>query len=246
LLSYSMIREQLNVQPTKTTKAHSTLVVKHISLAKNGNHCNGTIAYPGCGLSPLPVGNIIIVEESGSYWCLSCAAKHNLQAGMHMVGNKHFSEASWAFPASKTKKAPPKATTIECANIDAIRTQKARGMAVITTVGRMYTPPTVLIQSTTDLAKVEKVLQVFHEAGEKTWARPCPTRPRHGFLESRKVDTVDQVKELWEKTKALEDDAELMLQPMVNATMSGIITPNKLVWGPGNDGATSGRDTLSL
>jgi hypothetical protein len=83
--------------------------------------------------------------------------------------------------------------------------------------------------------------------GKPLFARPCPTKPRHGFLESVKVDSKAELVQLLKKAQELDADAELMLQPF-RGTMKGsfILTPTTLTLGPGHDGATSGRDTVTL
>src|SRR5207237_6510131 len=79
------------------------------------------------------------------------------------------------------------------------------------------------------------------------FARPCPVRPRHGFVDSRKVkafdpDVINLLKESW----AEDPDAELLLTPYIPAEFSGVWRPGLLVLGPGHDGATSGHSSIAV
>lgn len=75
----------------------------------------------------------------------------------------------------------------------------------------------------------------------RVFGRPCPLRPRHGFVESRIVDNEEEVSALWREVREADPEGELLLTQYVLSVASGIVTPNSLAIGPGNDGATSGR-----
>src|SRR5438046_5321750 len=78
------------------------------------------------------------------------------------------------------------------------------------------------------------------------WGRPCPITPRHGFVDSRRVETRAQLESLWAESVAADPHAELLVMKQIEAVSSAILAPGLLVIGPGNDGATSGHDSLSL
>jgi hypothetical protein len=78
------------------------------------------------------------------------------------------------------------------------------------------------------------------------FARPCPMRPRHGFVESRLVSTVEEGATLIHETLAADPEAEIVTMPLVPARFSGIWTPGFLVIGKGTDGATSGTSALTI
>lgn len=71
------------------------------------------------------------------------------------------------------------------------------------------------------------------------FARPCPVRPRHGFVESRKVNTMAEAMEVLNETLLVEREAEMILMPVLSGKYSAVATNAGVVWGFGNDGATS-------
>ncbi len=80
------------------------------------------------------------------------------------------------------------------------------------------------------------------------FARPCPMRPRHGFVESRGIDKTDkeQIRAIFKEAQAADPQAELLLCPKISATLNAVITPTKVAIGSGNDGATVGKDTVEF
>lgn len=82
--------------------------------------------------------------------------------------------------------------------------------------------------------------------GEPLFARPCPIRPRHGFVDSRIVTTSRELVEIWAEAQQHDPQAELILMEVIPATGSAIYTPNSLSIGPGHDGATSGNDSFFI
>ena len=82
---------------------------------------------------------------------------------------------------------------------------------------------------------------------EVMFARPCPTVPRHGFVESRKVKTAREVISLLEEARQEDPNAEVMVGQVIEAKCSAILTGDgALIIGPGHDGATSGKGSISL
>lgn len=78
------------------------------------------------------------------------------------------------------------------------------------------------------------------------FARPCPKRPRHGFLDSRIVNSWDEVEALLAETLSIDPDGELMLMPPLQGRTSAVATEAGISWGWGNDGATDGKNALSI
>jgi hypothetical protein len=78
------------------------------------------------------------------------------------------------------------------------------------------------------------------------FVRPCPMVPRHGFVDSRPVNTVEEAEKLFEETLKAEDRAEFIVMPFIKAEYSGIWTTGKLVIGKGNDGATAGHSSRCI
>lgn len=78
------------------------------------------------------------------------------------------------------------------------------------------------------------------------FARPCPKTPRHGFVDSRTVATCGDLRAVLAETLAADPQGEVMLSSFIEADHSMVITPSLIVAGPGHDGATAGKDTISL
>ena len=113
------------------------------------------------------------------------------------------------------------------------RTQKAKGVFALARHGLSRMP--FLISKDADFDDLDN--GIWHP---KTFARPCPMRPRHGFVESRIVATKEECRAVWEETKAADPRGELLLMPYINAAQSAVVTPAAVVIGKGHDGATSG------
>lgn len=130
------------------------------------------------------------------------------------------------------------------------RTQKARGVVALEANGFTVPPFTVY--------KIEELL--YHADGEqlrlfpavqpdgllKKFARPCPTVPRHGFVDSRVISTHAEAEKLILDTFAAEPLAEVISMVPIAAEYSGIWTPGKLVIGKGTDGATAGTSSRAI
>lgn len=79
------------------------------------------------------------------------------------------------------------------------------------------------------------------------FARPCPLRPRHGFVDSRLVKNSEEWDALVNAVKASDEpEAEIIRMPYLEAEWSAILTPAGISIGPGNDGATSGHGSVPV
>ncbi len=124
------------------------------------------------------------------------------------------------------------------------RTQKARGVIVLGAKASPFFHYTAELRRI--LRSVEEVDEVISYEPFHFFARPCPPRPRHGFVESRIVTSKDQLTAVISETLAAEPDGEVMLMTPIEAKFNAIWTPNLLVIGKGNDGATAGKGTISI
>jgi hypothetical protein len=77
--------------------------------------------------------------------------------------------------------------------------------------------------------------------------RPCPETPMHGFVDSRPIDDAEESlrRVLWE-TFSADSNAELIAMKPIHAMYSGILTPDGVALGPGNDGATGGHGSMFI
>lgn len=91
--------------------------------------------------------------------------------------------------------------------------------------------------------------QVWPHQSEVTlpcFARPCPMRPRHGFVESRLVSNAREVMDLVSETIRADSGGEVIFMPRAEGRWSGILHNAGIAFGPGNDGATSGAGSVNI
>lgn len=115
------------------------------------------------------------------------------------------------------------------------RTQKAKGIVALKQHG--YRVPDHEL-TPIELSEAKKLIGRF--------VRPCPMTPRHGFVDSRIVPTLEEAEQLIRETRGADPQAELISMPLIAAKHSGIWTPGTLAIGKGNDGATAGTSARTL
>lgn len=119
------------------------------------------------------------------------------------------------------------------------QTQKARGICLLASA-----------YLGVDAAKIYTILKTQRGANEFVWppkwtevfARPCPVRPRHGFVDSRPIHSTEELVTVMKETKAADPKGEVLLMPLIDATLNAIWTPSLLTIGKGRDGATAGKN----
>lgn len=89
-------------------------------------------------------------------------------------------------------------------------------------------------------------LHVGEPSGFPQFARPCPLKPRHGFVDSRVVHDATELKAVIDETLAAEPEGEIMLCTPIDAALNAVWTPFLLTVGAGNDGATAGKQTMNF
>ncbi len=139
---------------------------------------------------------------------------------------------------SKTKGGTDEFTT--AAMEDLASTQKAKGVMVLQSSGHRI-PSTVVARS--EIQLVYNVAAKLRLA-KRTFLRGCPKRPRHGFIDSKVVSTVDEAKALWNEVIAAEPDGEMLVCDYIDAAYNVVWTPNGLTIGQGNSGATGGKGAV--
>lgn len=119
-----------------------------------------------------------------------------------------------------------------------VKTQKAKG---ILELGHDL-PPTC----SRNTHYVVKNLKNFEcMPWDDTLARPCPVKPRPGFVDSRMVSCKEDLIAIQGEIKASgEDKGELLLARFLPAPHSGILTNTSITVGGGIDGATTGKDAF--
>ena len=94
--------------------------------------------------------------------------------------------------------------------------------------------PIWLIQSLEDLKQIPS-----HEF--PLFARPCPRVPRHGFVESRKVQTWEDAAKVFLEAQAADVGAEMLLSWVEYCDFSAVANSAGVTFGCGNDGVTAGK-----
>ena len=116
------------------------------------------------------------------------------------------------------------------------RTQKGKGIFILKTLFPSTTLASVMVVQSQDQ------LKGFYGHQLPMFARPAPSKPRHGYIDSRVVKTVSEVSDLLKQVLADDPKGELLLCPFIDANCSAIWTPGSITIGAGNDGATAGKN----
>ena len=122
--------------------------------------------------------------------------------------------------------------------ITVARTQKAKGIRIIRDTYGGLCPEYKLVQRTDDPLIDSVVYPAF--------ARPCPVLARHGFVDSRVVKSADEARGVMSEALQADHLAEMLLMRPIDAMASAVITPQSATLGPGNDGATSGKQCIVI
>lgn len=129
-----------------------------------------------------------------------------------------------------------------------VRTQKAKGVLFgLDWLEHNYkfsrffhTPTHGLIQDEEEFDSNSITLPCF--------ARPCPTVPKHGFVDSKVVKNRTQLKKLWKEIIKEDSKGELLIGPYLPNVKANLVyvTSGMLSVGVGNDGATAGKKSISF
>ena len=114
-------------------------------------------------------------------------------------------------------------------------TQKVQGIEALHRFGRFGTQNVARICAT--LPYNESPMLNFPKEG--LFARPCPTVPIHGGIDSGVVHTKQQVSDLAMKVWEKDRFGQLIVMPVLSGKWSAVVTDTSVSIGAGNDGATS-------
>lgn len=80
------------------------------------------------------------------------------------------------------------------------------------------------------------------------FARPCPKKPRHGFVDSKVVKNNKEILKMWKEARKIDPEAELILGPYVPSVKYNAVyvSSGSLSIGIGNDGATGGKNAINF
>jgi hypothetical protein len=125
------------------------------------------------------------------------------------------------------------------------KTQKARGVLALM-VQRDHYPRPQLITDIEAYSQTDFRILQADAGGRALFARPCPTTPRHGFVDSRQVRTYSELVAVWEETMLADPEGEVILMPFVPSKWSAVVTELSMAIGPDHDGATAGHKSRIL
>lgn len=133
------------------------------------------------------------------------------------------------------------------------RTQKAQGVSHLSGYPAWAALPAIVLTSPDEtLTTIEQDIIDRWASRSGLFVRPCPVNPAHGFVESRKLsghtlgDIHAEIAAIWQETIAADPQGELLLTPYLPSALNFIWRPGVVTIGPGHDGATSGRDSVSI
>lgn len=171
-------------------------------------------------------------------WCSDKACKSNTE----WYAWKERRQNGFTAPA---KKGSAKKGSHNVAPKMAAATQKARGVEYLSEKlpARGVGVPYFQVYDAKNLSRAKSFAQ---DVQFPTFARPCPTRPRHGFVESRVVNSMDELRAVAKETYKADKQGEVLLMLPIQAKVSGILTPSGVAIGAGTDGATSGSNSILI
>lgn len=165
---------------------------------------------------------------------------------------------SWGYHTGVSCALPQPQEVLSNENITKAKTQKVRGITwcirnvslpgfVATWTHIHVLLNTALRNICTQLhASTEEFTHVTEKLAAPIFARPCPLKPRHGFVESRDITSARDLQNVAEETLAADADGELLLCEKIDADYSAVATVANITYGLGNDGATAGRNALTV
>lgn len=116
------------------------------------------------------------------------------------------------------------------------RTQKARGVFALRHMGLL----------SADIRVYQKSIPEDQPEFMPSMARPCPSKPRHGFVDSRVVKTPQELNAVLVETLKHDPHGEVLCMPFFNTKYSAVVTNNSIVFGKGTDGATAGKHAVTI
>lgn len=117
-------------------------------------------------------------------------------------------------------------------------TQKAKGVALLPTLRTMGVLPQ-WFETVTAYCLPYNMPETYSLDG--MFARPCPERPRHGFVESRPIKGLKDLLDVYMEAKMADPKAEVLIMPTLSGNASGVLTDSSVTWAYKNDGATAGK-----
>ena len=141
--------------------------------------------------------------------------------------------------------------TLKCGSI--AQSQKIKGLSKRTTYVEAMTSANeisqarVLIQGDgACLHQTRASDSAAFSAMQGKFVRPCPSKPRHGFVDSRVISSEQEARTIVEEVIKAGERPEFIIMPKIDCSYSGVITTDLIAFGRSNDGATQGNDTVNV
>ena len=136
------------------------------------------------------------------------------------------------------------------------KTQKSRGLSILSSD---YWPNKGAYELYSCGSRAMGGESIHHDTGKLKWAllpydtpffpafaRPCPVKPRHGFIDSVSVYQQEALLRLYAKAIIADNGAEIILMDELSGRRSAVATSVGVSWGDSHDGATLGKDVTFI
>jgi len=131
-----------------------------------------------------------------------------------------------------------------------IRSQKAIGIFDLQTTGR--NTPTSMVSSIDELPHALSTWRKKIGTKNDVFVRTCPVTPRHGVIDSVRVDVKNFLNQAWRMQRIMrehEPEGCFVIQELLDAHASAVLSPQQryIIVGGGTDGITAGHgETITL
>ena len=166
-------------------------------------------------------------EQCGKGEVCACGVCHTCELGLDVSDKPDWSRLGGGFAAVKVEP----------------RTQKVKGYVALAR-GGLPVPGYRILQGVGE--DDQKRAEAFFASGRKIFARGAPTRPCHGFVDSRCVDDAKEALRYVDRVLAIDPGGEVLLTEWQEAIYNVLWTPTQVAIGKGHDGATSGKHALTI
>ncbi len=131
-------------------------------------------------------------------------------------------------------------------NYEGPQTQKAKGFAFLRRGQSVFATVKPVIVKANHCPSFKDIRKHLCLTKQPVFVRPCPMFPRHGFVDSILVTKQVELNRLIKETVKQDPEAELIFSSYIDGELNLVLANGTLTIGEGNDGATSGKNCLSI
>lgn len=129
-------------------------------------------------------------------------------------------------------------------------TQKARGVIALRQLENLDLLQIEALRVISILRAKDAMFMTVKELEGKAFipafARPCPTSPKHGFVESKVVSSVEEIVEMAREVHKQDSNGEIILCAFIDSRYNVVWRTNGMTIGRGHAGATSGVGAVDV